>query len=426
MRFSIVTLGCKVNAYESQYYATKLKEAGFEEVDQDMPCDLFIINTCTVTNTAAQKSRQKIHLAKRKNPLAKIIVVGCYAQHASLEQRQAMQADLIVGAKHKSQLVDLIQEMLVSDKPMDTVEQISQFDDFEAMPIHCFESKHRAFLKIEDGCNQFCSYCAIPLARGPERSLACKQVLSIAKELEEKGHREIVLTGIHTGRYLDGAVDLAGLLTLLLDSTKSVNFRISSIEITEVSDALIELMKNNDRLLPHLHIPLQAGCNETLARMNRPYTVEDFLDRLQYIRSQIPMVSISTDVICGFVQESNEEFETTKQTIQDCKFSFLHVFPYSRRDGTKASEMKGQIPGDIAKARTKELLDLSVKMRHRDMDRFDTIQVMTENYKDGYYTGYTAQYHPVKIYTDETLSSYTGDYDRIEDNHYIVDLRKKA
>ena len=361
MKFSIITLGCKVNAYESQYYAGQLEELGYEQVSPEQPCDICIINTCTVTNTAASKSRQKIHYAKRMNPNALCVVVGCFVQFANEEERKALDADLVIGAKQKNELVKLIQQALNEHEKIDVVNEVTQFKDFEAMPVHCFESMHRAFLKVQDGCNQFCSYCAIPFARGRERSLDHNQVIQIAKDLCDRGHSEIVLTGIHTGRYFDGEYHLADLLKDLLENTpEHVYYRISSIEITEV-----------------------------------------------------------TDVSAGFVQESDEEFETTYKNLADLELSFFHVFPYSKRNGTKASTLKGEINGKIAKARVARLLELSNTCREKDMQRFNPVQVLIERKQDGYYTGYTNQYHPCKILSDAPLSGrITIEWERIEEGTY--------
>lgn len=405
MRFTVMTLGCKVNAYESQFYAEGLKQLGYQQVEEGQPTDICIINTCTVTNTAAHKSRQKIHRAKKMNPDAYCVVVGCFVQFATPEQRDALQADLIIGADHKNELPHLIDQMVKDKEGKDVVNDISQFHDFEAMPIHCFETKHRAFLKIEDGCNQFCSYCAIPFARGRERSLSMDQVIQVAKQLVEKGHTEIVLTGIHTGRYHDNEHDLTDVLRNLLKETPdSIFYRISSIEITEITDEFIQLMKENHRICHHLHIPIQSGCNETLKRMNRPYTIQEFKDKVALIRKEIPDVSISTDIIAGFVQESDEEFETTKQNMKDIQFSFLHVFPYSKRDGTKASKMSGEIHGSIVKQRVAELLEISNELRLKDMERFQPVEVLIERNQGNIYSGYTNQYHPIRIESNEDLT----------------------
>ncbi|MEF2609987.1 MAG: tRNA (N(6)-L-threonylcarbamoyladenosine(37)-C(2))-methylthiotransferase MtaB [Faecalicoccus sp.] len=428
MRFSITTLGCKVNSYESNYYKEQLEKHGHQMVETNSPCDVCIINTCTVTNTAAAKSRQKIHSLKKTHPNALIVVVGCYVQHANQTERENLDVDLIIGANHKNELVQRIEELLKDHVRKDLVEDIRDFTSFEEMPIHVYESKHRAFLKIEDGCNQFCSYCAIPYARGRQRSLSKEKVIEIAQSLSDKGHYEIVLTGIHTGRYQDGDTTLTKLLKELLEKTdERVQYRISSIEITEVDDELIELMKQTTRICRHLHIPIQSGCNETLQRMNRPYTIEEFKQRLDHIRKEIPDISISTDVIVGFVQESEEEFETTYKNLEDCAFSFLHVFPYSKRNGTAASRMKGEVHGSIVKERVNKLLALSNKLRQNDMERFTNLEVLIEKQdQDGVYHGYCQQYHPVKIYSDVPLSTRIHvTWDEIKDHTYIV-LKKEG
>ncbi len=407
MKFRMITLGCKVNEYESEFYQEQMRSKGFEKAEGDEPAEVCIINTCTVTNTAARKSRQKIHRARRENPGAMIVVVGCYAQTMEEEIREALEADLVVGAVHKNQLADLIvQKMNGTESEQEVlVEDVLHIMDFENMPIGSFEGQQRAFLKIQDGCNQYCSYCQIPLARGFERCAIPEEVIKTAKALSDKGHQEIVLTGIHTGRYHFRGLKLAGLLKKLLEETpESVKYRISSIEITEVDDDLIGLMQQSDRILPHLHIPVQSACDATLRRMNRPYTVEEFKNRLAEIRKAVPEVSVSTDVIAGFVQESEEEFETTRANLEDMGFSFLHVFPYSRRKGTKADEMTGFVPDEEIKRRTRVLLDLSDRLRLQDMQRFDQVEILVERpARDGLYAGYTANYQPALITSPKPL-----------------------
>lgn len=403
MKFSIVTLGCKVNEYESQFYAGQLKDAGFEMSDDH--ADAIIINTCTVTNTAAAKSRKKIHKAKKENPDALICVVGCYAQQLDEKTKELLDADIYIGANHKDQVAKAIIESLEDpDRKEDLTEDVSRLDDFEAMPVSSFESRHRAYLKIEDGCNQFCSYCAIPYARGRERSLNFDQAIAQARQLASTGHLEIVLTGIHTGRYDSNGKDLADLLKALIENTpEDVKYRISSIEITEVSDRLIDLMKGTERILPHLHIPIQSGSNSVLKRMNRPYTVEEFKKRADEIRKALPDISISADVIAGFVGESEEEFEETVKNLEDIRFSFLHVFPYSKRDRTAAAAMPGHLSGKIIKKRAAALMDLSFRLRQQDMARFKESEVLIETKSSAGYTGYTAQYHPVLVLSSTPL-----------------------
>ena len=423
MKFHIITLGCKVNAYESQYYAQKFEEKGWQEDNKDF--DVCIINTCTVTNTAASKSRQMIHKEKKRRPDAIFVVVGCYAQTATEEAKKELDVDLIIGAKYKKDLVNLVEDFVQGHQRKDMIVNVDDYFEFESMPIQCFESKHRAFLKVQDGCNQFCSYCQIPFARGRERSLNHKEAVTIAQDLEKRGHIEIVLTGIHTGRYYDGEYNLTMLLKDLLENTsEEVCYRISSIEITEVTKPLIELMKENPRVLPHLHIPIQAGCDATLKRMNRPYTMKQFMDRIDWIRHEIPHVSISTDIIAGFVQESDEEFETTFENLKKIHFSFLHVFPFSVRSGTAAANMKGFVHGTVVKNRVARLIALSDELRNEDMKRFKEVTVLIERRQNDCLIGYTNQYHLAHIETDEDLSGrQVFTWDSIQDETYQI--RKK-
>lgn len=410
--YEVITLGCKVNEYESQFYAEQLEKIGLKpyiDKNTNSGADVIVINTCTVTNTAAKKSRQKIRRARKENPGALCVVVGCYAQTMEEETRQNLEADLLIGASHKNQLAALVAKELESRQSLNLVEPIENIVDFESMPIGHFESRNRAFLKIQDGCNQYCAYCQIPLARGPERSQIPEQVIEVAKSLSDQGLQEIVLTGIHTGRYHFRQTNLTDLLKQLLEQTpENVTYRLSSIEITEVTDELIQLMKENSRILPHLHIPIQAGSNATLNRMKRPYTIGQFKERLDWIRQNIPDISVSTDVITGFVQESEEEFQDTLKNLDEMNFSFLHVFPYSRRKGTAADAMSGFVDPAIVKQRTSALLELSDQLRYRDMQRFTESEVLIEQAGEapGTWLGYTSQYHPAIVHADEnkTLS----------------------
>ena len=418
MKYKILTLGCKVNSYESQYYEEQFEKNGFIKANAKEISDIYIINTCTVTNTAASKSRQKIHLARKENPNAIVVAIGCYIQFIDKKKRQELNVDLVIGAKDKSKLVDIVMDYIQNHNPHSVLD-IEEFNEFESMPIKEFESKKRAFLKIQDGCNQFCSYCIIPYARGRERSMEPDLVIAEAKRLSKK-YKEIVLTGIHTGRYgKEYNITLTDIIRRILIETENVRIRISSIEITEVSDDLIQLMKENDRMTKFLHIPLQSGCDSVLKRMHRPYDTEEYYAKIEKIRKEIPGVSISTDLITGFPQESEQEFLETYEFLKKCHFSFLHVFPYSLREGTAAAKMNGQIDPQVKKLRTKKCIALSEKLydAYQLSKVNERAEIIAEWVKDGYTTGHTSEYIPVKI--EEELvhgEKYTVVLERYEDH----------
>lgn len=394
--FAITTLGCKVNTYESQGYAQSLLDDGLIEVPFKERADLYLINTCAVTNTAASKSRQKIHQAQRQNPDALIVVVGCYVQTASEQLKQDLQIDLLVGSDQKMELPRLIQECLQKRSRKTLVHDMRKATVFEALPVRSFTHQTRAYLKIQDGCNQFCSYCIIPYARGAERSLSCDEVIEQANALVKGGHLEIVLTGIHTGRYgREYNITLAQLLDRMCQEVVGLKrIRISSIEINEVSDELIQLMKKDQRIARHLHIPIQAANNDVLKGMNRPYSVEDYAKRVEEIRKELPDVSISSDVITGFPQESEAQFLDGLAKIKAMRLSFLHVFPFSMRDGTKAAEMNGHIDNQTKKQRSAQMMKLSDELYREYKKTFvgRGVDVLWEREENGLMFGHTSEY----------------------------------
>lgn len=394
--FAIATLGCKVNTYESQGYESALLEKGYEQVSFKEKADVYIINTCAVTNTAGSKSRQKIHAAIALNPEALIAVVGCYAQTASEQLEQDANIDILLGSDGKSRLADMIEEGLRKKRPQKLIHDVRKVNVFEALPIHRFEHQTRAFLKIQDGCNQFCSYCIIPFARGAERSLPEDEVLAIARSLSESGHREIVLSGIHTGRYGNGIN--SSLCQLMKRMVKEIHklqrIRISSIEMNEITDELLEFIKGEEKIARHLHIPVQSANTTVLKNMNRPYTIAWFMERVDYIRSLIPDISISSDVITGFPQESEEQFQDTLDNIARMRLSFLHVFPYSRRDHTAAAQMSGHLENKIKKERASRLANLSKQLYTAYKQNFigKEVSVIFEKEKDGKLIGHSSEY----------------------------------
>ena len=351
------TLGCKVNTYESNAMLKIFNEAGYQEVDFKEIADVYVINTCTVTNTGDSKSRQMIRKAIRKNPQATVCVVGCYSQIAPEEIEQIEGVGVVLGTQHRKDIVKYVDEYLKTGKPVIKVDNVMNLKKFEDLNIDRFKNT-RAFLKIQDGCNNFCTYCIIPYARGRVRSRDKDSVLNQAKTLVANGYVEIVLTGIHTAGYGED-LDNYSFYDLLVDLVKIgglKRLRISSIETSQISDEIINLIGSNDIIVDHLHIPLQSGCDATLKRMNRKYTTSQYLEKINKIRNYLPNIAFTTDVIVGFPGESDEEFEETYNFIKEVNYSELHVFPYSPRRNTPAAKMKDQVPEEIIKDRFQRLL----------------------------------------------------------------------
>lgn len=403
--FAIATLGCKVNAYESESYIQGLQALNFCEVDFKDAADVYIINTCAVTNTAASKSRQKINQAKRNNPHAIICVVGCFVQTSkTLEE---FDVDIMIGSSKKAQLPNLIKNV-VQGKKVNVVEDIQQLNSFELLNVNQFQHKTRAFLKIQDGCNQYCSYCIIPYARGKERSQPLSKVVESAKQLVDHGHSEIVLTGIHTGRYgHDLGIELVDLLKALVTIKQLKRIRISSIEVSELTDELIAFIKNNNKIARHLHIPIQSGSDCILKAMHRPYTLAQFEEKVQQIRTQIPNISISSDIIMGFPGEDEQMYNETLDTIKRIHFSFLHVFPFSKRDGTKAEKLSGHLSNQIKKERCSKVSFLSKKHYNEYIQTFlnQEVEVLFEYEEEGYFYGHTSEYILVKVKSNQDITN---------------------
>ena len=402
--FAIATLGCKVNTYESESYVQGLIALAFREVDFKDKADVYIINTCAVTNTAASKSRQKINQAKRNNPNAIICVVGCFIQTA--QNPENLDVDILIGSSKKAKLPQLIKETIKGNKVDSLVEDIQHFTKFETLSVNQFQHKTRAFLKIQDGCNQYCNFCIIPFARGKERSMPLVEVVTNAKKLVAHGHREIVLTGIHTGRYgHDLNIELLDLLKALVQIEQLKRIRISSIEVSEVSDELIAFISTNKKIARHLHIPIQSGSNEVLKMMNRPYSIKMFEEKVKAIRLKIANISISSDIIMGFPQESEKQFKQTLATIDRIQFSFLHVFPFSKRDGTKAEKLSGHLSNQIKKERCSVVSFLSKKHYNVYIHTFvgQVLEVLFEYKRDGYYYGHTSEYILTKVKSNEDI-----------------------
>ena len=359
MKVGICSLGCKVNIYESELVTNILKNNNYTVVDFEDKADIYIINTCSVTNESDKKSRKMINRAKKNNPAAIIIVMGCYSQ----VNAEDIDVDIVLGNKDKSKIVEIIEEYIKTKQKKKIIYDLTKVE-FEKMEITNFDSHTRAFVKIQDGCNAFCSYCIIPYVRGRVRSKDPEDVIKEVTTLVEKGYKEIVLTGIHTGRYgTDINTTLEELLNKLVNIPNIYRIRLSSIEINEITPGIKELLKENKVMAKHLHIPLQSGSNKILKLMNRRYNKEEFLSMVDNLRD-IPDISLTTDLIVGFPNEGEEEFNETIDTLKKIGFTKIHTFPYSKRKGTPAATMDNQVSPEEKKRRVHRILDLSNKYEH--------------------------------------------------------------
>lgn len=401
MKVNIYTLGCKVNFYESNLMKEKLIDAGYTYTDMD-DSDIVIINTCSVTNTADNKS---LKAARHAAGLGKnVIVVGCSSQNKEEAYEKIDGVNVILGNKGKSDIVSYIQKYFDKNERIIGVSDIQKVP-FEEMKVNNFD-KTRAFVKIQDGCNNYCSYCIIPYLRGDVRSKKSDDVINEVKSLIESGHKEIVLTGIHTGHYgSDINESFAGLLKKLVKIYGLLRLRISSVEITELNDEFLDVLKNSQVLVDHIHIPLQSGSNTVLKRMNRKYDKDYFINKIDTIRSIRPNISITTDLIVGFPGETEDEFNETIDTINKIKFSKIHVFPYSRRKGTPADLMDNQIDEKVKKERVSKIINLSKELEQDYFSKFigKELVFIPEVYKNGYLIGHTGNYILVRALGDEKL-----------------------
>ena len=397
MRVGICSLGCKVNIYESEYVESLLKNHGYEIVSFEDIADIYIINTCSVTNESDRKSRKMIHQAKRRNEQAIVVVMGCYSQVKSEE----IDADIVLGNKDKSRIVEYIEEYLENHQTIKKIYDLRTTDGFEAMSITNFDNHTRAFVKIQDGCNAFCSYCIIPYTRGKIRSKAFHDVVAEVTKLVENGYQEIVLTGIHTGKYgmdLEN-MNLEKLLRRLVEIPGIYRIRLSSIEIHEITDGIMDLIASSKVIARHLHIPLQSGSNLILKLMNRRYDLQYFKEQIYKIREIDEDISITTDLIVGFPGETDEDFGETMDTLKEIGFTKIHTFPYSAREGTVASKMKDQIDGVTKKNRVKQVLQLSLEQERKFYQKYigKVLEGLTEVHRDGKIVVLTSNYISVLV-----------------------------
>ena len=397
MRVGIYSLGCKVNIYESEFVTSLLKDAGFDVVSFSEEADVYIINTCSVTNEADRKSRKIISKARKENKDAIIVVMGCYSQVKSDD----IDADIIIGNKDKSKIVSLINECLEKKNKIKDIYNLREIDEFESMEINNFDNHTRAFVKIQDGCNAFCSYCIIPYTRGKIRSKKPKDVVREVTSLVNNGYKEIILTGIHTGKYgldLDNYT-LCDLLKELIKIRGIYRIRLSSIEINELTDDILDLVSKSKIIARHFHIPLQSGSDKILKLMNRKYDLHYFIERINKIRDIDKDISITTDLIVGFPSEDDNDFNDTINTLNNIKFTKIHTFPYSKRDHTKASVMSNQVDGNIKKKRVSMVLELSNSYEYQYYNKYVDMVMdgVSELKDDGTSVVHTSNFIPVII-----------------------------
>lgn len=403
------TLGCKVNHYETEAIWQLFKDANYERVEFETNADVFVINTCTVTNTGDKKSRQIIRRAIRQNPDAVVCVTGCYAQTSSAEIMEIPGVDIVVGTQDRHKLLDYIQQFQDERQPINGVGNIMKNRTYEELEVPYFTDRTRASLKIQEGCNNFCTFCIIPWARGLMRSRDPEKVVEQATQLVNSGYKEIVLTGIHTGGYGQDLknYNLAQLLRDLDTIEGLERIRISSIEASQLTDEVIDVIGNSNKVVRHLHIPLQSGSDDVLKRMRRKYTMAHFSERLTKLHQALPDLAVTSDVIVGFPGESEDEFQETYDFIVNHHFSELHVFPYSPRIGTPAARMDNQIDEETKNVRVHKLINLSNQLAKEYASKFEdeVLEVIPEEMGEEPHTlvGYADNYMKVRFEGDDSL-----------------------
>lgn len=400
MKFNIITLGCKVNSYESNFMKEALVKNGFSFCNLNEKCDILILNTCTVTDTSDKKSLKEVRRLKRENPNAILVVCGCSVQNDKTKYDD-LGINILMGNINKSNIVSIIEKYLDDKTPVEYVAKTRDLP-FENMEVDISDHT-RAYIKIEDGCDNFCSYCIIPFVRGKKRSKDFSLVLREVQHLANNGYKEIVLTGIDTGGYESNGKDLTDLICEMSKINGIERIRQSSIEITQINEKFINELKNNKKICDHIHIPLQSGSDSILKLMNRKYVLKYFFDKIDMIRSVRPDISITTDVIVGFPGETEEMFLETMETCKKINFSKIHAFPYSERKGTKASMMDGKVPESVKHERVKKLLELSDSLEKSYYDKFKgkKLDVLIEEVNEFGSKGHTSNY--LMVHTNEKL-----------------------
>ena len=415
-KVALHNLGCKVNAYEIEAMQQLLEHAGYEIVPFAPGADIYIINTCTVTNIADRKSRQMLHKAKKMNPQAVVAATGCYVQ-ADKERLETDEAiDLVIGNNQKQNIVELLQEYERTQQEISSVININATKEYEPLQIEKTAEHARAYIKVQDGCNQFCTYCIIPYARGRVRSRKKEDVVREVERLAAAGYREVVLTGIHLSSYgVDFAKEEKETLLSLIESVHQVEgitrIRLGSLEPRIVTEEFAQGIASLPKVCPHFHLSLQSGCTATLKRMNRRYTAQEYREKCEILRKYYPAPALTTDVITGFPGETEEEFEESRSFVDSIHFYETHIFPYSKREGTKAAVMPDQLPEQIKKERSRVLIALGQERQREYMEQFlgKKKEVLFEEQQkiqgQTYWTGHTMEYLKVAVISEENLEN---------------------
>ena len=401
------TLGCKVNQYETNAMEQQFIQNGYKIVENTEKADIYVINTCTVTNMADRKSRQMLRRVKEINKSAIIVVCGCYAQVAKSEIQQIPEVDIILGINEKNKIVQIVEEYLANKDNIIEVADVSKQKAFLDFGDVTYTEKNRAVIKVQDGCNMFCSYCLIPYARGRIRSRKIENVVSEIEKISKQGIKEVVITGIHVASY---GKDFEGENIRLINLLEEINkiegierIRLSSLEPTIVDEEFAQRLSKLEKICDHFHLSLQSGCDETLKRMNRKYTTARYKESTQILRKYYPNANFTTDVIVGFPGETDEEFNKTYQFLKEIEFYKMHIFKYSPRKGTVAEKLPNQVDGNIKEERSRKLIELSNNMQNEKNSQYigKTVKVLFEEYENEYYKGHTTNYMVVKVQTKE-------------------------
>ena len=408
-KIAFITLGCKVNLYDTEAMAELFTEKGYEVVDFEEYADVYLINTCTVTNLGDKKSRQMIRRAKRINPNSVVVATGCYAQVASEEVAKIEGINIVIGTKNRSEIVETVENYVAENGVVNNVSDIMGEKEFEPLQISRLTNRTRAYIKIQEGCNRYCTYCIIPYARGPIRSRKPEEVVEEVKKLAENGFKEVVLTGIHVASYgLDlGNITLADIIEKVHSVDGIERIRFSSMEPLAIDNEFVARMSKLPKVCDHYHLSLQSGCNRTLKRMNRKYNAEQYAEACERLRNAFPNVAITTDIIVGFPDETEEDFKESLAFAERMKLDKIHTFPYSPKKGTPAAKMKNQISGDVKSQRSKEMIALSDKMNIDFLNNNigKTVPVLFEDMENGFWHGHTTNYIKVLAKSDENLNN---------------------